>query len=372
MSEERRNGGNGDGVPARDADRDRETDESLDEMIARAGDPATIRRRRQEAEEGLDDGASAAEDAGGLTEESYTAEQMADEIAAYHLEDDGTGEGAEEPWRPGIPPVRYRPSARVGMTVWGRGEKVPPPAEVESAEAAAEPSAEASDAPAAAANGAAREGPGTPVEEGADAAEKEFFRQIAESAAGAPDGGSANGSAAAGNPPGRADGAPLARIERTAEDLSLAEFLVALDHKIEVLGNVNRNTHDDVVKAVRQGVQEIKAVSPSMETPHIAALVTALGELKEFVRVSETDGLRRREIRELRWKWPLLGLAGVFALALVLGGAVIQARWGVVEDPLNEWKQIVWDSHGMPIAECIDRAERRGGDARCRVSLEVR
>lgn len=348
-------GGDGGGGEERGQD-SRGESESFEEKVDALPDPHRIRE----------------EDAGGLTEESYTDEQMAAEIEAYHLDRDGTGERSGPPAGAGTPPVRYRRKDSVTMRVWDAGERVSPPVEHESSGAA-----EAGEAPGpatAAANGAAEEGHAPQAPAIVDPEAAEFFRKMDEGTEPAPaaGAGAANGSAAPGHAPGGVEAMPPGRADVPAGEMGLAEFLSALDHKIEVMGGVNRNTHDDVVKAVRQGVQEIKAVSPSMETGHIADLVTATRELKEHLRVSDVDARRRREIRRSWLKWPLRGLVAVCAVGLVLAGVAGQARWGLMDDPLHKWKEIVWNSHGDRIAECIERASKRGGGARCAVSVEVR
>ena len=125
-------------------------------------------------------------------------------------------------------------------------------------------------------------------------------------------------------------------------------------------------------RMIDEAVAEIKRAVPDWKSGDVAGLVESVKELGDQLRVRRSDEERRAEIAKRRWKWPLRGLAVAAGIALLVGGAAIQARWAVLDDPLNQWKEIVWDRHGMMIADCIDRAERRGGDVRCRVALEVR
>lgn len=129
---------------------------------------------------------------------------------------------------------------------------------------------------------------------------------------------------------------------------------------------------DNLGGMIDDAVAEIKQSVPDWKSGEVAALVGSVKELGDQLRVRRSDEERRAEVGKRRWKWPLRGLAAAAGVALLVGGAAIQARWAVLDDPLNQWKEIVWDRHGMMIADCIDRAERRGGDARCRVALEVR
>ena len=125
-------------------------------------------------------------------------------------------------------------------------------------------------------------------------------------------------------------------------------------------------------KAVDQGIADIKADMPRLREGEFGELAKSVRQLEELLRLQESDGARRREVGRRRWRWPLRGLAVAALVGVFAGGAVLQARLPVLDDGTNGWKDIVWDRHGMKIAECMDRADKRGGGARCGVRAEVR
>ena len=125
-------------------------------------------------------------------------------------------------------------------------------------------------------------------------------------------------------------------------------------------------------QAIDRGIADIRSDMPRFREGELGELAQNVRQLEELLRIRESDGMRRREVGRRRWRWPLRGLAVAALVGVFAGGAVLQARLPVLDDGTNGWKDIVWDRHGMKIAECIDRADKRGGGARCGVRAEVR
>ena len=161
--------------------------------------------------------------------------------------------------------------------------------------------------------------------------------------------------------PGRAAGAVA--VEGSGR-LSEAQFL----QLTELLGDGLRL----VGEAVDKGIGDVKGAMPAFREGEVGELVTSVKKLEELLRLQKSDGARRREVGRRWWRWPLRVLAVGVLLAMFGGGVVVQWRWSVVDDGTNGWKEIVWKRHGMTIAECIDRADKRGGGARCGVTAQVR
>ncbi|MDE0059590.1 MAG: hypothetical protein OXI64_05930 [Defluviicoccus sp.] len=123
---------------------------------------------------------------------------------------------------------------------------------------------------------------------------------------------------------------------------------------------------------VEQGIAEMTAAVPRLAEGEVAELVTNVKKLERAIRVHEADEARRRDVGRSWWRWPLRALVVAALLGMFAGGLAVQSRWSVMDDGTNGWKDIVWQSHGMRIAECMDRAERRGGGAKCAVRVGVR
>ena len=124
-------------------------------------------------------------------------------------------------------------------------------------------------------------------------------------------------------------------------------------------------------QAIDRGIADIRSDMPRFRDGELGELAQNVRQLEELLRIRESDGMRRREVGRQRWRWPLRGLAVAALVGMFAGGAVMQARSPVLDDGTNGWKDIVWDRHGMKIAECIDRADKRGGGARCELSLTI-
>ena len=123
---------------------------------------------------------------------------------------------------------------------------------------------------------------------------------------------------------------------------------------------------------VRKEMQSVRELIPQLETDDVKALVGGVDRLGKFLQVQDADNRRRRELSRNRWKWPLRGIAVLAVGGVLVGGAVVQARLGVLGDGTNGWKDIVWQRHGIAIAECMKRASGRGKDAVCAVSATIR
>ena len=124
-------------------------------------------------------------------------------------------------------------------------------------------------------------------------------------------------------------------------------------------------------RGLRDEIAEVKALVPTVVGEDVKALARHVESLGEQLRIERADETRKTELSGRRWKWPLRGLAAVAGVTLVLAGAMTQARWNVLDDGTNGWKDIVWNRHGIAIAECIKRADGRGRGEICAVSAEV-
>ena len=144
------------------------------------------------------------------------------------------------------------------------------------------------------------------------------------------------------------------------------------DQIVKRLVEVHTAGMDGLLLAVRAAVVEIKAAIPNFGTGDLGALTQAVRGLEEYLRIAKSDAERQAETRQARWRWPLRAVAGFVALGLLVGGAAVQSRWGLLDDGTNGWKDIVWRHHGMKVAKCIDAAERKGGDASCAVNARVK
>ena len=115
-----------------------------------------------------------------------------------------------------------------------------------------------------------------------------------------------------------------------------------------------------------------KELVPSVVGEDVKALARHVESLGDQLRIQRADETRKTELSGRRWKWPLRGLAAAAGIVLVLAGAVTQARWSVLDDGTNGRKNIVWNRHGIAIAECIKRADGRGRGEVCAVSAQTR
>ena len=357
MTEDGRNDGNGEGAPAEGADGERVVEASLEEVIARAEDPDVIRREEEESRARL------AEDKEYLQEQVET--YFGPEAAAEET-------GAPPPSGGRRSPVRYRPSGRPTPL----GEMLRQKDAVgESVEAgrAGEP---AGRRPEGAEPRPATDAPAEAVPERAEG--KEEVKALGATGPDAVLPGRPNGAGAAGGTPDRAGESPPGRADGTDSEISWPEFLAAFNHKMDVLVHVNTGTLDKAVAAMESFVVEMRQAIPTMEKEEVAMLLVATGDLKEYLRVSDADRLRRREVREYRFRWPLRGLAAAGAVALLLAGAAGEARWsvldgsGLLEGSTNGWRDIVWRAHGEKIVDCMIAA-KQGSPARvCAVDARLR
>ena len=110
-------------------------------------------------------------------------------------------------------------------------------------------------------------------------------------------------------------------------------------------------------RGLRDEIAGMKELVPNVAGEDVKALARHLESLGEQLRIQRADETRKTELSGRRWKWPLRRLAAVAGVALVLTGALTQARWSVLDDGTNGWKDIVWNRHGIAIAECIKRAD---------------
>lgn len=124
--------------------------------------------------------------------------------------------------------------------------------------------------------------------------------------------------------------------------------------------------------AVDKGIDDIKREMPRFRDGELGELGASVKRLEELLRLQKSDGERRREVGKRWWRWPLRVLAVAVLVGTFAGGVAVQVRWPVVDDGTNGWKDIVWERHGMKIAECMDRADKRGSGANCGVSAQVR
>ena len=180
----------------------------------------------------------------------------------------------------------------------------------------------------------------------------------------APPATAAPGRAEPPSPPGDPEGGVAAGTAADPAGPDRARFLELTDALLAAMRVLG--------KAVDQGIADIKADMPRLREGEFGELAKSVRQLEELLRLQESDGARRREVGRRRWRWPLRGLAVAALVGMFAGGAVLQARLPVLDDGTNGWKDIVWDRHGMKIAECIDRADKRGGGAKCGVRVEVR
>lgn len=125
-------------------------------------------------------------------------------------------------------------------------------------------------------------------------------------------------------------------------------------------------------EAIAREVKELKESVPRFATGDVKLLVAEVGKLADYLRVEQADEKRRREASEGRWTWPLRVAAVVAIVGAFAAGAGLQARWPVLEDGTNGWKDIVWQRHGIAIAECIKRASGRDRGEVCSVSANIR
>ncbi len=127
--------------------------------------------------------------------------------------------------------------------------------------------------------------------------------------------------------------------------------------------------------AIAREVKELKESVPRFATGDVKLLAAEVGKLAEYLRVEQADETRRREASEAsegRWTRPLRVAAVAAVLGAFAAGAGLQARWPVLEDGTNGWKDIVWQRHGIAIAECIKRASGRDRGEVCSVSATIR
>ena len=176
----------------------------------------------------------------------------------------------------------------------------------------------------------------------------------------------AGGEEAAGGGEIPGDGEPAGAQEWSGEPAGGEEALVAKLSKVHVAAM------SDLLDALGQGIAEVKAVVPRVGGEELAKLSANVKALEELIRIQKSDGERKREVRGKWWRWPLRGVVAVAVFGLVLGGAAIQSRWSVVDDGTHGWKEIVWERHGMKVAECIDRAAKSGKGVACAVTARVR
>ena len=125
-------------------------------------------------------------------------------------------------------------------------------------------------------------------------------------------------------------------------------------------------------EAIAREVKELKESVPRFATGEVKLLAAEVGKLADYLRVEQADETRRREASEGRWTWPLRVAAVVAVVGAFAAGAGLQARWPVLEDGTNGWKDIVWQRHGIAIAECIKRASGRDRGEVCSVSANIR
>ena len=125
-------------------------------------------------------------------------------------------------------------------------------------------------------------------------------------------------------------------------------------------------------RGLRDEIAGVKELVPNVVGEDVKALARHVESLAEQLRIQRADETRKTELSGRRWKWPLRGLAAAVGVALVLAGAVTQARWSVLDDGTNGWKDIVWNRHGIAIAECIKRADGRGRGEVCAVRAQIR
>ena len=214
-------------------------------------------------------------------------------------------------------------------------------------------------------------------------------REVVEAAARARDeeaaadgGGAADGAASTGPVPGGAvlpagaEVGPSGLPERPGHGEAV---VVRLDEAGQALlrnfMEVQSTTVVQWTEAIVREVKELKESVPRFATGDLKLLAAEVGKLAEYLRVEQADETRRREASEAsegRWTWALRVAAVAAVVGAFAAGAGLQARWPVLEDGTNGWKDIVWQRHGIAIAECIKRASGRDRGEVCSVSANIR
>ena len=125
-------------------------------------------------------------------------------------------------------------------------------------------------------------------------------------------------------------------------------------------------------ETMRDEMQSVRELIPNLKTDDVKALLVAVEGLGEFLKVKGADDKRREDVSRNRWRWPLRGAAVLGMLGMLAGGAAVEWRYDVLGDGTNTWKRIVWERHGLTIAECMKRARDRKRGEVCAVSATIR
>ena len=225
-------------------------------------------------------------------------------------------------------------------------------------------------------------GPRYRPREVAEAAARERDEEAAADGGGASEAGAADGAASTGPAPGGAvlpAGAEVGRPGVPEKPGHGEAVVVRLDQAGQALlrnfMEVQSTTVVQWTEAIAREVKELKESVPRFATGDLKLLAAEVGKLAEYLRVEQADETRRREALEAsagRWTRPLRVAAVAAVVGAFAAGAGLQARWPVLGDGTNGWKDIVWQRHGIAIAECIKRASGRDRGEVCSVSANIR
>lgn len=222
-------------------------------------------------------------------------------------------------------------------------------------------------------------GPRYRPRERVEGAARERDEVAAADGGGASEAGAADGAASTGPGPGGAVLPAGAGVERRGvpEKPGHGEAVVVrLDQAGQALLRNFMDVQSSAVvqwtEAIAREVKELKESVPRFATGDVKLLAAEVGKLADYLRVEQADETRRRETSEGRWTWPLRVAAVAAVVGAFAAGAGLQARWPVLEDGTNGWKDIVWQRHGIAIAECIKRASVRDRGEVCSVRANIR
>lgn len=225
-------------------------------------------------------------------------------------------------------------------------------------------------------------GPRYRPREMAEAAARERDEEAAADGEGASEAGAADGAASTGRAPGGAVLPAGAEVERPGLPEGPGHgqaVVVRLDQAGQALLRNFMDVQSSAVvqwtDAIAREVKELKESVPRFATGDVKLLAAEVGKLAEYLRVEQADETRRREASEAsesRWTRALRVAAVAAVVGAFAAGAGLQARWPVLEDGTNGWKDIVWQRHGIAIAECIKRASGRDRGEVCSVSATIR
>lgn len=125
-------------------------------------------------------------------------------------------------------------------------------------------------------------------------------------------------------------------------------------------------------EAISKEVKALQEIVPSFAGRDVKELVAEVGKLEQYLRIEQADETRRREDSQGRRVWASWVAAVVVGVALFAAGGALQARWPVLDDGTNGWKDIVWHRHGIAIAECLSRVNDLTGGEVCSVTVQIR